>query len=67
MREDKTVTLGGVKFRITTDHSASSYGRAVVVCPDGEALGPADMYDTGQGLVTGAQIMQAANEGAAET
>lgn len=27
-----------IKVKITTDHSASSYGQPVIVLPDGEAL-----------------------------
>lgn len=60
------VTVGGVEFRITTDHATSSYGQPVVVAPDGEALGAADMYETEEGLVTGAQIMAAAHRKEAE-
>jgi len=59
---EKTVTVGGVEFGITTEHAASSYGQPVVVCPDGEALGAGDFYETGEGLVSGAQIMAAAEQ-----
>jgi len=55
---EKPVTVGGVEFRISTDHSASSYGQPVVVCPDGEALGAGDFYETAEGLVSGAEIMR---------
>lgn len=30
-------------WRITTDHAASSYGQPVLVDPDGNAYGPADI------------------------
>ena len=58
--DEQTVTVKGVQFRLTTDHAASSYGQPVVVCPDGQALGAADLYETGEGLVSGAEIMAAA-------
>jgi len=63
---EQTVMVKGVEFQITTAHAASSYGQPVVVCPDGQALGAADRYDTGRGLVSGAQIMAAADEDADE-
>jgi len=63
---ERIVTVGGVEFRITTAHSASSYGQPVVVCPDGEALGAGDFYETGEGLVSGGQIMQVAEQQEAE-
>jgi len=30
-------------WRLTTDHSASSYGQPVLVDPDGNAYGPGDI------------------------
>lgn len=59
---EQTVMVGGVEFRITTDHAASSYGQPVVVCPDGAALGPVDMYETAEGLFSGRQIVSAARQ-----
>jgi len=58
---EQLVTMKGVEFRVTTDHAASCHGQAVVVCPDGAALGAADLYETPEGLGTGAEVMAAAN------
>ena len=60
MSGEQVVTVKGVEFTITTEHAASSYGQPVVVGPDGQALGAADLYDTGDGLVSGAEIFAAA-------
>jgi len=66
MSGEQIVTFKGVTFRVTTAHSASSYGQPVVVTPDGEALGAADLYETPEGLVTGAEVMAAARARAEE-
>jgi len=52
----KVVDVCGTEFVVTDEHAASSYGVPVVVCPDGEALGDADLFDTGDFVVTGAQV-----------
>lgn len=59
MRGEQRVTVQGVEFVVTTAHAASSDGRPVVVCPDGEVLGPTDPYETEEGLVTGAERIAA--------
>lgn len=56
----RIVQLKGARFLITTHHSASSYGQPVAIAPDGLPLGPADIYCTPQGPITGAQILATA-------
>lgn len=56
-----TVTIQGIRFRITTDHPASSYDEPVVVGPDGEAIGPTDLYQLPTRAITGAEIMRRAD------
>jgi len=58
----RTVRVKGVEFRVTTAHAASSYGQPVVVCPDGQRLRAWDFFDTGHGVVSGAQVMAAADD-----
>lgn len=55
MGRELTVTLQGVEFKVTVQD-----GQPVVVCPDGEVLGPGGVFETDEGLVTGAEIIAAA-------
>jgi hypothetical protein len=61
-------TLRAAGWQLTTEHSASSYGLAVLVAPDGEALGDGEMVsvqpdgtlsqDLSGLLYTGAQLRE---------
>jgi len=58
---EHAITIQGIRFRITTEHSASSHDQPVVVCPNGDALGPADLYQLPTRAISGAEIMRRAN------
>ena len=46
------------RFELTTEHSASSYGKAVLVDREtGEAYGPADLLEVEGEIVTAAEVM----------
>mgnify|MGYP006910633866 CR=1 FL=1 len=61
-------TLRAAGWQLTTEHSASSYGLAVLVAPDGEAVGDGEMVSVQQDgtlsqdlsgrLYTGAQLRE---------
>lgn len=69
-------TLRAAGWQLTTKHSASSYGLAVLVAPDGEAVGDGEMVSVQQDgtlsqdlsgrLYTGAQLRELFEEAEAE-
>lgn len=58
---DQTIEIQGVTFRITTHHAASSYSQPIVLAPDGEPIGSADLYQLPNRAITGREIMARAN------
>ena len=58
---EHAIEIEGVRFRITSEHAASSYDEPVVIAPDGQPMGPADLYQLPNRVITGAEVMRRAN------
>ena len=54
MKKMQLTNVQGKDYTLTTEHSASSYGRPVLIAPDGTAFGPSDcMGDSTAATVIG--------------